>query len=145
MRKMKNQKLINSLQILIVLALLLSNISIRAQEQNIEKFAGNWERGDVTFSSYKPTLVAADKNDYLRLEFAITVDNGNLKAKMKSPDSNVLWMDADDVVAANDTIKLSFNAIKGIFLGVLNEDKTQIVGSLNFLGKMIPMGLEKVE
>jgi len=81
----------------------------------------------------------------MRFEFDIVLDNGNLKAEMKSPDSNIFWMDADEVEVTDDTIKLSFNAIKGIFLGTLNDDKTQIVGSLNFLGRMIPMGLEKVE
>lgn len=142
---MKKKKLINLSTLLKVEALLFIGVSVYAQEQNFEKFIGYWKSGDVTFQSYIPSLSAANKNQYLRFEFDIAEKDGRLTAKMKSPDSNVLWMDADKTMVSNDTIKLSFKAIKGIFTGVLNDDKNQIVGSLNFLGRMFPIGLAKNE
>ena len=83
------------------------------------------------------------KNAYLRIYFIISENHGNLLAKMESPESNVLWMDANQTVVSGDTISLYFNGIKGIFEGILNKEKDQINGSLRLKGRTISIGLRK--
>ena len=125
--------------------LLLFSISLIAQSQNLKQFVGEWKSGDVTLDSYKPSLLASDHNSYLRINFVISKNDSSLSARMESPDANVLWMDADQTEVSGDSIKLYFNGIKGIFTGILNSEKNQMIGSLDFLGKRIPLGLKKEE
>jgi len=120
-------------------------LSIYAQECSKEKFVGTWKSGDVTFTSYKPTLDASSKNNYLTIAFVISQSNDTLSAKMKSPDTNVLWLDATRIQVSGNEIKLYFDQITGVYVGKLNESCNQLDGSLNFLGRMIPISLQKVE
>lgn len=122
---------------------LLINITLTAQTQNLEKFVGEWRSGDITFNMATPTFNTDVKNAYLRIYFIISENHGNLLAKMESPESNVLWMDANQTVVSGDTISLYFNGIKGIFEGILNKEKDQINGSLRLKGRTISIGLRK--
>jgi len=60
-------------------------LSIYAQECPNEKFIGQWKSGDITFTSFKPTLQASSKNNYLTLAFIISQSNDTLYAKRKVP------------------------------------------------------------
>lgn len=120
-------------------------LSIYAQECPKEKFIGQWKSGDITFTSYKPTLQASSKNNYLTVSFIISQSNDTLYAKMKSPDTNVLWFDATRIIVSGNEIKLYFDQITGVYVGKLNDNCDQLDGSLNFLGRMIPISLQKAE
>lgn len=138
---MKPTRLFSMYLFYLLLPAIILPLKISAQDQ--QKFVGRWNSGDVTFTSYKPSLNARTKNHYLRIDFVIEENEGKLSGKMKSPDSHVLWMDADKTIVSHDTISLYFDKINAIYSAEISEDGNDLNGVLKLKGRMISIGLKK--
>jgi hypothetical protein len=111
---------------------------IDGQDNGDQKFIGNWITGYNTENSLKigPS--------YYRIALVIAEEGGILITRMKSPDGNAFNVTADETEIDGKSIKISFNSIKAVYEGELNDTSNQIGGLFTLMGKNFSLSFKKI-
>jgi hypothetical protein len=80
----------------------------------------------------------------LRLVFKVSkTANGELTAKLDSPDQGARDIPADPVTVSNKTLRMEVKAVKGLYVGTLDATGTKTTGLWSQGPAVLPLSLEK--
>jgi len=80
----------------------------------------------------------------LRLVFKVSkAANGELTAKLDSPDQGARDIPADPVTVSNKTLRIEVKSVKGLYVGTLDTTGTKATGLWSQGPAVLPLSLEK--
>ena len=106
-------------------------LMVLPQSNELNKAAGNWE-GTITAPGVS-----------LKIVFHIVNSEGKLSATMDSPDQDTYGLKMDEVVFANNKIKMTIQQYGGQYEGELKDDK--FVGKWSQGGQSIDLNLTRIK
>lgn len=117
------------MKIFIAALMLLATSVVYAQDNTME---GTW-KGSFTLNGSNVGMI-----------FNINHTNGKYAVKLDVPVQNIMGLKADTVIIENKNIEISFELLKLIYNGKINETG-KMIGSFVQGGYHIPLDMEKVE
>jgi len=118
--------------------ILLVTVSSSAQNFEYKKFVGRWVTGPL-----RENYLKIEEN-YILVYLNIEDVDGVLYTTMESPDADAFNMPAEETTTSGNKIKIYFKPLNAIYRGEINRANNQLIGSMAFLGKTVPMGLVKI-
>ncbi|WP_286756283.1 hypothetical protein [Roseivirga sp. UBA838] len=115
----------------VLMSMLFGFLMVLPQSNELNKAAGNWE-GNITAPGVS-----------LKIVFHIVNSEGKLSATMDSPDQDTYGLKMDEVVFANNKIKMTIQQYGGQYEGELKDDK--FVGKWSQGGQSIDLNLTRIK
>lgn len=125
----------------IILIFISSNKIAFAQNHQFKDFVGKWLSNDNVGANITKLSFGA-QNQPLRFILVIEENDGKLITVLDSPDRYIKTI-SDETKISGDSITIRFNQNSLSFRGVLNSDKDQLIGNLDFRNKIQPIGFKK--
>ncbi|MGQ9426999.1 hypothetical protein ACXYTJ_15200 [Gilvimarinus sp. F26214L] len=123
-------RLARSVFLSVVLLILLSPLSFLARSEDPD-FKGRWDGN----------LMLGDVN--LHLIFRFSMDDGQLVARLDSPDQRAYGFFADAIEWEGANLRLVFQALDSEFVGMLDEGGEAISGTWRQAGQQLPLVLHQ--